>query len=63
MTAKTEAERKTHAQRQKEYYRRMVEKGWKRLSVWVPGSHIEEFDAMYNKLVDQWSKAASKRDG
>lgn len=54
----TEKQRKAaHANRQRQYHQRMREAGFSRLSVWVPTSRKDEFDAEIARLQRRWEKA------
>ena len=41
---------KTHAQNQKAFEQRRIQKGWKRRGVWVPPDCSEYFDRMVRRL-------------
>lgn len=49
-------ERKTPAERQRAYTARMKEAGFRRLSVWVPLSHKNDFDRAIIDLQIQWER-------
>lgn len=47
-------ETKTHAQRQREYYQRMRDAGFSRVSVWVPEARRGQFNDIVDKLTEEW---------
>lgn len=44
---------KSAAERQKEYERRKIEAGWKRVPVWVPKEKVADLRSMVEELIKE----------
>ena len=53
--------RKETALRVREYYRRMREEGWRRMSVWIPPGGKEDFDTAVDELYEKWGVGSAPK--